>query len=206
MEFLPWCLFVFLLQAAQVLANPNCPIYGAEFPKPTRLEDSPAWQAAMQNLSSSIDYLAQSAANYSFSVQVFSNNPGSPILYEKFHTAPNLPSNTTGVKTVDANTVYRIGSVTKIFTVLAFLAEAGDKYFNHPITEFIPELSSLSASRQQPADSDIRTVDWEDINLISLITQMSGIERDCEFSHSRRVQLGSSLWSLSYYGRREHKS
>ncbi|KAK7928587.1 hypothetical protein PG985_005585 [Apiospora marii] len=97
----------------------------------------------MTNLTATFDAVDQTAANYSYTLQLFSTNPGPPILFERFHTAQDLPNNTTGVKKVDANTVFRLGSVTKIFTVLAYLAETGEKYFNHPITEFIPELQDI---------------------------------------------------------------
>lgn len=171
----------------EVASNPNCPIYGAEFPAPRQVADMPGWKAAMKNLSDVFDGVEAAARNYSFSVQIFSTNPGPPILFERFHTAQDLPSNTTGVKKVDANTVYRIGSVTKLFTVLAFLAEVGDKYFSHPITEFVPELAEISSKRaNEPLDS-LRTVDWDDINIQSLLSQMAGIERDCESPKGPRL-------------------
>ena len=76
-------------------------------------------------------------------MQVFSTNKTFPILFEHHHTAQNLPSfNSTSVKRVGANTVYQLGSVTKVFTVLAFLAEVGDMHLNEPITKFIPELAT----------------------------------------------------------------
>ncbi|KAK8113963.1 beta-lactamase/transpeptidase-like protein [Apiospora kogelbergensis] len=164
--------------APLVLANPNCPIYGAEFPKPQRLTDSAIWKTAMENLKTTFDDLDQKAVNYSFTVQLFSTNPGPPVLFERFHTAQNLPSNTTGVKKVDIDTVFRLGSVTKIYTVLAFLAETGDKYFNHPITEFVPELQDIVNRRGDGPVDELRSVKWEDITIEALLSQMSGIERD----------------------------
>ncbi|KAK3328771.1 beta-lactamase/transpeptidase-like protein [Apodospora peruviana] len=159
-----------------ISASPHCPIQGAEFPMPRNLADQPAWKAAMEKLSGTFDFVESTGQNYSFSVQVFSTNPGAPILFERFHTAQNLPKNTTGVKKVDADTVYRLGSVTKIFTVLTFLEEVGDKYFNHPITEFVPELAELN--KRGDHKDQVREVDWDDITLLALMAQMSGIERD----------------------------
>jgi CubicO group peptidase (beta-lactamase class C family) len=175
---------VWFLHVGQVISNPNCPIYGAEFPKPRQLAENPTWKTAMANLSKVFDALESPAENYSYAVQVFSINPGQQILFERYHTAKNLPDNTTGVKTVDQDTVFRLGSVTKIFTVLTFLSEVGDKYFNHPITEFIPELAELSLSQANAPRDGVRTVDWEEITLLSLASQMSGIERDCELSQT----------------------
>ncbi|KAF3039889.1 hypothetical protein E8E12_003956 [Didymella heteroderae] len=85
---------------------------------------------------------------------------------------------TEGVKEVGPDTIYRIGSVSKIFTVLAFLAEVGDTHWNTPITEFIPELAQFSArALTQPID-DVRRTDWEDITIGALVAQVSGVGRD----------------------------
>lgn len=115
----------------------------------------------------------------SYSVQIFSTNPGGGIVAERYLTAANLSSNTEGVKQVNGDTVYRIGSVSKIFTVLAFLAEVGDRDWNTPITEFIPELARYSSQAlTQPLD-DVRRTDWDDITIGALASQVSGIGRDC---------------------------
>ncbi|KAK8027906.1 hypothetical protein PG991_004962 [Apiospora marii] len=171
MKILQWALCLLSLGAPLVLANPNCPIWGAEFPKPQRLTESAVWKAAMENLTATFDDVDPTAINYSYTVQVFSTNPGPPILFERYTTARDLPSNTTGVKKVDADSVFRIGSVTKIFTVLAFLAETGDKYFNHPITEFVPELQDIVNRRGNATVDEVRTVRWEDITIEALISQ-----------------------------------
>ncbi|KAI0161091.1 beta-lactamase/transpeptidase-like protein [Hypoxylon sp. FL1284] len=178
MKLSQWVLYISSLCVSLVLANPNCPIYGAEFPKPKRLTDNEIWKAAMQNLTATFDAVDRTAANYSYAIQVFSTNPGPPIQFERFHTAQNLPENTTGVKEVDANTVFRLGSVTKIFTALTWLAETEDKYFNHPITEFIPELQALVEARGEDPVDELRTIRWEDITIEALLSQMAGIERD----------------------------
>ncbi|KAK8088286.1 beta-lactamase/transpeptidase-like protein [Apiospora hydei] len=178
MTALQWFLYLLSFGMPLALANPNCPIYGAEFPKPQRLTESAIWKSAMENLTATFNEVDTTAINYSYTVQVFSTNPGPPILFERFTTAQNLPSNTTGVKKVDVDTVFRIGSVTKIFTVLAFLAETGDQYFNRPITEFIPELQDIVNRRGNETVDELRTVKWEDITIEALLSQMSGIERD----------------------------
>lgn len=168
------------------LASPNCPIHGGEFPKVRNLAEQPTWKKATEALKATFDAVADAGQNYSFSVQVFStNSPDQPIVFEKFHTAQLLPANTTGVKKVDADSVYRLGSVTKIFTVLTFLSEVGDKYFNHPITEFIPELEEMN--KQGDPEDHVRKVDWEDVTILSLMAQMSGIERDRGWSFTSRL-------------------
>lgn len=115
---------------------------------------------------------------FSYSVQVFSGSEDYP-LWAHHWTAPNLAQlNTTGAKRVDGDTVYRIGSVTKIFTLLTFLATVGDGIMNDPITKYLPDIAELA--RNSSTASNIFTPDWEEITVGSLATQMSGLIRDCE--------------------------
>lgn len=163
------------------LAIPNCPISGAEFPPPRRLAQHPKWQQALANLSLAFDYIDanDTGKSLSYSVQIFSANPGNAILAERYRTAPNLLPDTEGVKQVNGDTVYRLGSVSKIFTILAFLAEVGDIYWNQPITKFIPELAQYSQRVSTQDLDDVRRTDWDDITIGALAAQVSGIGRDC---------------------------
>ncbi|KAJ4346449.1 uncharacterized protein N0V89_010378 [Didymosphaeria variabile] len=164
------------------LAAPNCPLIGPEFPAPYNLESHPIWQAAIQNITNVFQFIDDSNITgvdlFSYSLQIFSTNPGSPILWERHRTAKDLPINTTGVKKVDGNTVYRLGSVTKVFTVLTFLAEAGDVYWTTSITKFIPELAKYEGRSSQPDFDPVRETDWDDITIGSLASQVSGLGRD----------------------------
>ncbi|KAI1099077.1 beta-lactamase/transpeptidase-like protein [Jackrogersella minutella] len=113
----------------------------------------------------------------SWSIQVFSaaDAEDEPV-WSHYHTATELlTSNTPGVKSVDGDTVYRLGSVTKIFTILTFLAEAGDIYWNTPITQWVPELELLAGKAQY---DPIMNVDWDSITLQDLASHLAGIVRD----------------------------
>jgi CubicO group peptidase (beta-lactamase class C family) len=76
---------------------------------------------------------------------------------------------------VDADTVYRIGSLTKIFTVFTFLLEAGDVHFNSPVTNYVPELAALAKNTSGNA---ITRIAWEDITIGELASHMAGIASD----------------------------
>jgi hypothetical protein len=170
-----------------LFAAPNCPLIGPEFPAPQNLASHPAWKQAIANITSVFDYIDTSnitgVDKFSYSIQIFSTNPGPPVLWERYRTQKNLPQNTTGVKSVDGDTVYRLGSVTKVYTVLAWLAERGDAEWNQPIIKYIPELQGKSGSTDGNGKLDsVRSVDWEDITIGALASQVSGIGRDCKFS------------------------
>lgn len=176
--------FLAVVQLPLSTALPNCPLTGPEFPPPQRLSQHPIWQQALSNVSAIFDYIDLGGTGgidgLSYSIQVFSTNPGGGILGERHRTAPNLLANTPGVKQVDGDTVYRLGSVSKVFAVLAWLAELGDVHWNQPITNFVPELADVAAQAAlRPFDS-VRQTAWEDITIESLAAQVSGVGRDCK--------------------------
>ncbi|KAI3320158.1 beta-lactamase/transpeptidase-like protein [Xylariaceae sp. AK1471] len=154
-------------------AAPTCPLEGPVFPKPLQLAKSEAIKAAVANLTSTFKSITDSAQNYSFALEVFSAHDPEPI-FSVLHTAPKLATlNTTGVKIVDENTVFRVGSLTKIYTIYLFLINAGDKIWNEPIIKYVPELQALT-NRSDP----VANIAWEQVTIGGLATQMTGIPRD----------------------------
>lgn len=160
------------------VASPVCPLDGPVFPKPQQPSQHEAVKSAVATLKDTFLNITEGAQNYSISIQVFSAHEAEP-LFALSHTAPKLATqNTTGVKTVDENTVFRLGSLTKIYTIYSFLINAGDKLWNEPITKYVPELQAL-ANRSDPVDY----VAWDDITLGGLASQLTGIPRECQYQH-----------------------
>lgn len=165
-------------------AKQNCPLYGLGYPNPTNLLAQAGIQTVRTLLDSAftenIDNANQTGSErFSYSVEVFSADEEEP-LWSHHWTAPNLKTlNSTGVSEVDGDTVYRLGSVTKIFTILTFLAEAGDSMWNEPITKYIPEIKALVTTGVDNSHS-ISTPDWDAITIGALASQMSGLARDCQ--------------------------
>ncbi|KAI1412025.1 beta-lactamase/transpeptidase-like protein [Hypoxylon sp. FL1857] len=173
---------------------PNCPYPGPVFPKPKALASSQAIKTAIANLTATFDSRGMDPATNpngtSWSIQVFSASDAdedTPV-WSHYHTATDLlTSDTPGVKSVNGDTVYRLGSVTKIFTILTFLIEAGDTYWNTPVTQWVPELELIAGKAEY---DPIMNVDWSSITLQDLASHMAGVVRDCE------------CISLPYAGRR----
>ncbi len=174
---------VFLAVQSRVIATiPNCPYNGPSFPPPIDLASSGTVQRALEELTEAFNGLeSDSLVNpnrTSWSVQIFSTTDGGKPLWEHYHTAPNLKESTTpGVKQVDGDTIYRLGSATKIFTMFTFLYEAGEQYLNDPITKWVPELAALAGKAD---DDPVLNVDWDGITLGAIAAHMAGIVRDCE--------------------------
>jgi CubicO group peptidase (beta-lactamase class C family) len=161
----------------------NCPLMGPTFPKPQYLSRSAVLQAAVQNLTTRFNQMDtdNSTGTYSnsYSIQLFSTTTSIP-LFQHSHTAQNLTNqNTTGVTKVDGNTVFRIGSPTKVFSIYAFLIAAGDIHFNEPVTKYVPELAVLAANQSGNA---LTKVAWSDITIGELASHMAGISNDSKLS------------------------
>jgi CubicO group peptidase (beta-lactamase class C family) len=169
-------------------AKSNCPVYGPLFPAPKHMKDSPRLKAVTAELNDMFDQKVKEAnASFSFVFQAYSVDEG--VIWENKFTDPRLKAqlaNSTGVKEADADTVHRVGSITKTFTVMAFLKEVGVGVWFDPITKYIPELRELSA--EQKGKPSVYHPNWDEITVGSLITFQSGLMRDCmPENHSSRL-------------------
>lgn len=167
-----------------------CPLLGPTVPVPTSLSHSPVFQQTLENLTTTLNQgigsqlLGVNFNTTTFSISVFSTENTStvdngPFLWQYQHTAPSLANAASGVKTVDADSIYRIGSLTKVFTMFNFLVNAGDSHWDQPVTKYIPELTAPPKSLDVELGA-IGLVDWDDITLGNLASHMAGIGRDCK--------------------------
>jgi CubicO group peptidase (beta-lactamase class C family) len=172
--FLASCLFLSVSLAW------NCPLYGPTFPTLQNPAKSDIIQEVIANLTALFDAIdadhSTGTGNNSYALNIFSTNDAYPTLFEHYYTSPTLKNQSSpGVTKVDGDTVFRLGSVTKIFTILTWLSEAGDSYFLDPITKHVPELAALAANS---SGNSITSVSWDDITIGELASQMSGISND----------------------------
>ncbi|KAK1752774.1 D-alanyl-D-alanine-carboxypeptidase/endopeptidase AmpH [Echria macrotheca] len=171
--------------ATGVLAAPNCPPLGPVFEPARNFNGSAAIRAALANLTETlgardVDNGPGVRANEtSYSLEVFTTDEANPLLFSWHHTAPTLAkmsgNGTVGVQRTDANTVYRLGSLTKIHTIFTWLAEDGDAKWNEPITKYVPE---LAAAAKKAKDDPVANVAWDEITIGALASQMGGPIRD----------------------------
>lgn len=125
------------------LPTEECPLLGPTYPVNFDLTKTDAFLNATEQFPQVIDQLfaagALVRANSSFTIDVYSTITNTSI-YSYSNDAEILHSAlTTG--TLDENTIFRIGSVSKIFTVYAILAKAGYNVLEDPVTKYLPELA-----------------------------------------------------------------
>ncbi|PVH78851.1 beta-lactamase/transpeptidase-like protein [Cadophora sp. DSE1049] len=182
-----------------IQAKSNCPLLGPDFPAPKNLSSSQSFQAAIKTITQLVSqaqtgntsYGPFDVVNTSYSLEFFSIHESAP-LFTSHYGAPSLAKAKYGVKTVDSNSVYRIGSVTKLMTVYTALMQCGFNHFNEPINKYIPELQQ-AAQKLNATSNPLDHPSWEYITLGELASQQSGIGRD----YAAFGELGSPLRPLA---------
>ncbi|RSM03019.1 hypothetical protein CEP52_007670 [Fusarium oligoseptatum] len=168
-SLLPFLMFVSDGFAAK---NNHCPPLGPVLPAPTSPSTNDAVKTAVEALTEGLKALTGSFNSTAMSIGMVSLHEDEPIL-DIHHTPANLDAR--GVKKVDADTVYRIGSVSKAFTVLAAL-KLSDVNMDDAVTKYLPQLRELG--KQQDEKNNITVVDWDRISLQTLASHMGGIPAD----------------------------
>ncbi|GAB1318372.1 Penicillin-binding protein 4 [Madurella fahalii] len=161
---------IMALAAAGLTLGQNCPVLGPAYPDVVDPGSSRALNAARVAFDKEITQALSSdlvGNGTSFSIQVFSSHSDTPI-YERYYTAAGLSLN----KSVDAETLYRLASISKLMTVYTMLTELSEKHWNDPITDYVPEL--VTAGDVDAVDSTA----WSEVTLGSLASHMGGVSRD----------------------------
>jgi hypothetical protein len=171
-------LFFVSRSVCQGLSKP-CPLEGAVLPAPTLLSKSEAIIKAKEALEAELVKAFKSdeestfgSLGYqnSFSVEVYSIHE-SEALHTHHWTAPKVPI-TSGQKTIDGNSIFRVGSISKLITTYIYLINAGFKGWNDPITDYVPRLTDYAEkSKENPLD----VVDWDEVTVGGLVSHLAGI-------------------------------
>lgn len=173
--------------ATLVSSTPPYPLLGLGYPPPTDLSSNgslvySAWSnftAQMESYmrsNTTVEGLVPNLGSYTISVGAFSiHDPQAAETLQYHHTGADVKNSDTGDKQVNCDSVYRVASITKLFTVYLTLVSIGSEYWERPLTDFIPELAAYADAT--PPDP-INVVDWKTVTLGALAGQIAGIPRD----------------------------
>ncbi|KAF9771857.1 hypothetical protein IL306_010474 [Fusarium sp. DS 682] len=175
-QSLPSFFTLFATVQQVVEATPQyCPPYGPVLPAPRQASQHPAVQYAVDAITTVLKGQTGGFNVSGVSVGVQSIYENEPFL--DFHYSPPTMNLKMGAKNINASTVYRLGSISKVFTVLAALrlGEDGVLSMNDPITRWIPELSSHYS--KGPRD-ELDVTHWDDITVGDAAAHLSGLGGD----------------------------
>jgi len=146
-----------------------------------------------QILSSGHSDFGEFEANTStVSITALSTEDDEYVPFFDFHySSPFLDHEAGGTNHATKDSIYRIGSISKLFTVYALLLECGWKCWDDSISQYIPELHRAVSARPLNA---IDEPDWGQITVGALASQLSGVGRDCKY-------LDGDLHRISLRGR-----
>lgn len=160
-----------------------CPLLGPIYPRPTDLSHDASFNAAMQNITNTLQdsINAGKFSGDSLSIQIFdASDAGS--LFSLSYTAEDV-NKTLGVSQVDENTVFRIGSTSKLFTMFMILIDNGFASMQDPIANYIPELRQAVNELSHNATMSQNGIDftkWNEVTVGQLASHLAGIARDCK--------------------------
>lgn len=137
----------------------HCPPLGPVLPAPTSPSTSPSVQAAVVDITQYFSALTSSFLDTAASVSVTSIHEAVKIL--DLHHTPQV-SQAGSTSLVNGDTVYRMGSISKVLTTLGIL-QAGVR-MDDPITNYLPELQALEAT-------DGFSINWKDVTVGALASR-----------------------------------
>jgi len=122
------------------------------------------------------NFIPKDARNTTFSIGLFSLHDPNTTSLQFHHTSPEIAASTVGTKKVDDNSIYRVASVTKVFTVLAGLLSLSDAEWERPLSKI---LAPLSLSGRGGNDTGgVLSTPWDKITMRALAAQIGGVPRD----------------------------
>ncbi|KAI0965732.1 beta-lactamase/transpeptidase-like protein [Xylaria arbuscula] len=185
-----------LALAAKILAASNtCALAGPGFPPPSHLSNSSALNETVAQFQKSLQDAGLQGNDTAWAAALFSSKENK-TLYEHYYTPPI----DIGVSKVDRDSVFRIGSVSKVFSAWSFLIEIGDERFNDPITKYIPELANAGCakgSNKQEVYNDIDQVRWDEVTIGQLASHSAGIPRDPTYN-DLAVEFGAEAEAFGF--------
>lgn len=187
------CLVVFcvIVLAIAKSSESNNLLLGSVYPSPRNLPMNREFTTTKTRISTQLQNILKSGQSQfgqfagdstSVSVSMISTWQDDS-LFDFSYTSTTLNESAGGTTQVSGDSVFRIGSISKVFTVYALLLNNGFDGWERPITDYVPELLT-EESKSYMHCSQVDCVQWETITLGALASSLSGIGRDCKI-HSR---------------------
>ncbi|KAL3470288.1 beta-lactamase/transpeptidase-like protein [Aspergillus californicus] len=161
------------------LSNFLSPVYPAPHDLTSRESHvATGWNNLTRRLESSFHGRSNSTLSalndLTFSIGLFSTRDSTAENLQYHHTAAEIRNASQGTHEVDGDSIYRIASVSKLFTVLAGLIELDEGDWERPLSDVFPAFSQVLREHSDSVDPIYDTL-WDEITPSALASQMGGI-------------------------------
>ncbi|KAL9611133.1 MAG: hypothetical protein Q9167_004213 [Letrouitia subvulpina] len=162
---------------------------GPTYPAPLDIASAKSLvPAGWRNFSSTLDaYLKKNQTtgsenlsgveNITFSVGLFSVHDPAAAEFQYHYTSPEIKNAPNGTHNVDGNSIYRVASISKLFTVLVGMIKLTNEEWNRPLTEVFPKLDRSSGGGPGGLDLE-QKIHWNEITPWALASQIAGVPRE----------------------------
>lgn len=165
----------------------NAGLPGASYPAPRDISSASSsvattWKNVTKTLDQTLsggglgpiaEYLIK---NSTFSMSLFSLNDKNASAMQYHHSSPSTLNGTFGTKHIDADTIYRVASVSKLITTYAGMVALDDNDWNTPLTDIYPSLQSFIEATASDPDA-VKHIQWDKIKVGDIAAQLGGIPR-----------------------------
>ncbi|KFA70998.1 hypothetical protein S40288_10374 [Stachybotrys chartarum IBT 40288] len=145
-----------------------CPPLGPVLPAPQSPSGSDAVQDAIRRLTAGLEAQTEALNASAVSIAVKSLHEDE-LLFNWHYTPPVLSG--IGTDQIDENTIYRVGSVSKMMPVLLALQNASIGW-DDSVLRYLPQLADGAQGTQDNG------ISWEDVTIGSLASHLSGLATD----------------------------
>jgi hypothetical protein len=172
---------------------------GAKYPQPVDLSSNKstipaAWRKVTWNLQKHLDAAGTNQTfggllgleNLTFSIGMFSLNDPAATDFQFHYTSTEVAQEPSGTNEVDGDSIYRVASITKLFTVLTGLLELNSGDWDRSIAEVFPSITETA--RNTSERNAIDSIEWHRITLNTLASQISGLPTN-PFGSDQLVQF-----------------
>ncbi|OJJ00727.1 hypothetical protein ASPVEDRAFT_40260 [Aspergillus versicolor CBS 583.65] len=175
------------LQTSLLLTSLSLPgalsgFLGPIYPAPRDLSSRNSHVAASwRNLSASLDNALHRSNNTlsklrdtTFSIGLFSTRDAGAETLQYHYASPEIVQAKNGTHKVDGDSIYRVASVSKLFTVLAALVELDGQDWELPLSAIFPEFAQYLREHSDTLDP-VYDNQWDAITPKALASHMGGI-------------------------------
>lgn len=160
---------------------------GPSYPAPRDVgSDTSRVSATWKNVTTTLDQTIQGEGlgklasallkNTTFSIGMFSLHDQNALSLQYHHTAPTTLNGTYGAKKVDADTIYRVASVSKLITTYAGMIKLNDNDWNTPLADIFPAFKKIVEKTAEDFDA-VQNIQWDKITVADIAAQLGGIPR-----------------------------